>query len=134
MENGGFFVLRAEKVEGGGFSFFGEKSLIFIFFHPIFDPFFGAEYRRWCPSNFGPEEQRTRSLLRRTRSPFYEECAPLFEEPPRFFEKPSLFEETPVSLRPSNPKIENNSPDLLFSEPNIGSKIALCPIVRQASL
>ena len=59
MKNGGVFVLRAEKVEDGSFSFFGERSPS-SFFRPIFDPLFGAEDRRRVGSSsiFGSEDRR----------------------------------------------------------------------------
>ena len=41
-----FFVLRAEKVEDGGFFVLRERNPI-TFFLSIFEPFFGAEDRKW---------------------------------------------------------------------------------------
>ena len=116
MKNGGVFVLRAEKVEDGSFSFFGERSPS-SFFRPIFDPLFGAEDRRRVGSSsiFGSEDRRLkRGEVFRSSTPKIEDGGglrssaskneerrekgfskniPFFEEAPLFFEETFFFEE-----------------------------------------
>ena len=164
VEDGGFFVLRPRKWKmRGGSSFFGRRNPTPLFFRPIFDPFFGAENRRWGnystyirlrrsriedgrgSSIFGSEKRRWGGSSK--KAGFFEEGGGgFFEEEGSskkgvlrrrgegFFEEWKYFENLKIEeysiifdLRVRKSKRPLH---LRYSEPKVGSKIAVGPMVK----
>ena len=134
MEDRKLFLLRAEKEGDRRFSLFERRSSTppLFFFRPIFDPFFGAEDRRWRGSSiFGSEGRKLKKDVRSSNSKIedrvlrssaskneerrenYSKNPPYFEEPPSSRNSP-FFEEFPLLSSFLGSEDRRNSPSSIY--------------------